>query len=279
MEFDRFREAADNIVAAMHFHQHRRALTDGLDIVLQMRAIRRADLAQLRARAAHDVGNAERPADLDEFAARNDDLLPERERGQRQQHSRRIVVDHGGGLRTGQFADQVLDQIVAIAAAATVQIELEVHRLRQRNGHGTHGFVGQDRAPEVRMEHRAREVEYGPQAASPSGGERAGDVGGNAHLAKRQGALSGLHAAPPGVERGTHGRQDPRASVFGDQRRNRRRRQHALDRWHTRHQPVQVVGGRVAHTASRLTRSGPEATTADWATHADSQLRSSADRA
>ncbi len=68
------REAADRVVARVHLHQQRRARADRVGVVRGMRAVRGADLDELRAGAAHDVGNAERAADLDQFAARDDAL-------------------------------------------------------------------------------------------------------------------------------------------------------------------------------------------------------------
>ena len=111
-----FGEAADRVVARMDLHQQRGSRADGFVVILQMRAVRRADFAQPGARAAHDVGNAKRAADLDQFAARHDHFLLRRQRGQREQHRGRVVVDDGGGFGAGQFADEVVDQVVAVAA-------------------------------------------------------------------------------------------------------------------------------------------------------------------
>ena len=58
-----------------------------------MRAIGRADLAEDGAALRHDLGNPERAADLDQLAARHDDLLAARERVQREQDGRGVVVD------------------------------------------------------------------------------------------------------------------------------------------------------------------------------------------
>ena len=46
-----------------------------------MRLVRRADLAQRAAALGHDLRNAERAADLDKLAARDDDLASAGERG------------------------------------------------------------------------------------------------------------------------------------------------------------------------------------------------------
>ena len=49
-------------------------------VVGQARAVGRADLDEARARRAHDVGDAERAADLHQLTARDDDLAPAGER-------------------------------------------------------------------------------------------------------------------------------------------------------------------------------------------------------
>jgi hypothetical protein len=70
-----------------------------------------------------------------------------RQRGDREQHRGRVVVDHGGGLGAGQRAQQLLDNAVAVAAAAGGQVVLEVvgaghHRqqvLQRAVGQQAHG--------------------------------------------------------------------------------------------------------------------------------------------
>ncbi|GEM_PF-3725708 len=74
--------------------------------------------------AGHDVGDAEGTADLDQLAAGNDAFLACAETVQGQQHGGGVVVDHGDGLGAGQFADQPFDEVVAVAALASGEIEL-----------------------------------------------------------------------------------------------------------------------------------------------------------
>ena len=82
----------------------------------------------------------------------------------RKQHRGRIVVDHGGRFSSGQFADELVDQIVAIAALAGVEIEFEVGGLRERLHDGLHGLVGQQCTAEVGMQHGAGQIENATQA-------------------------------------------------------------------------------------------------------------------
>ena len=68
----------------------------------EMGAVGGADLAQPRAGACHDVGQAERAADLDQLAARDDRLAPVGQRVQRQHQGAGIVVDGERRLGPGQ---------------------------------------------------------------------------------------------------------------------------------------------------------------------------------
>ena len=70
-------------------------------------AVRRPDLDESRARAREHVGDPEAVADLDQLAARDDDLAPLRERREREQHGRCVVVDDERGVGPGQAAEQV----------------------------------------------------------------------------------------------------------------------------------------------------------------------------
>ena len=88
---------------------------DGRLVVGGARAVRRAHLAQDRARLRHHVGHAEPAADLHQFAARDDHLAAGPERRQHQHRRGRVVVDDGGGLGAGQPAEQRLGVAVAMA--------------------------------------------------------------------------------------------------------------------------------------------------------------------
>ena len=95
---------------------------------------------------------------------RHHHFAPVRQRIEHQQHGGGIVVDHGGRLGPGQLAQQALDQIVAVAAPARVQVELQVGWRGQRAQHRGHGLVGQQRAAQVGVQHGAGQVVHGAQA-------------------------------------------------------------------------------------------------------------------
>ena len=74
------REAHDAVVRGMDLEDRAGALGEGGAVVGDPRAVRRADLDELRAGRGHDVRDPELAADLDQLAARDEDLLALRER-------------------------------------------------------------------------------------------------------------------------------------------------------------------------------------------------------
>jgi hypothetical protein len=107
-----------------------------------MRSVGGADLCQPAASARHDVGHAERTADLDQLAARDNDFAAFSERVQDQQHRRGVVVDQTRILGTGQTPQQTADMVVALAPLAPLEIEFKrggcahrcLHRGQRRFG-------------------------------------------------------------------------------------------------------------------------------------------------
>ena len=119
-------EAHHAVVRGVHLQEHAGIGADGVGVVLEMGAVGGADLAQGGAGAAHDVGDAELAADLDQLAARDDDLLAAGQALEREQHGGGAVVDHEGGLRAGEAPQQPLHVRVARAALLAGHVHLEV---------------------------------------------------------------------------------------------------------------------------------------------------------
>ncbi len=94
------READDAEVRLVHAQEHRRLGPDRALVVGGARAVRRPDLDEARARAREHIRDAEAVADLDQLAARDDDLAALRERGEREQDGRGVVVDDERGFGT-----------------------------------------------------------------------------------------------------------------------------------------------------------------------------------
>ena len=133
---------------------------DRIGVVAQVRAVRRADLAQPRAASQHDVGDAELAADLDQLAARDDDLAAVGQRLERQQHRGGVVVDDEGVLGAGQPAQQRLHVAVARAALLPGEVELEIGVGRARPPSSRSRASGLRSArPEVGVEHDALRVD------------------------------------------------------------------------------------------------------------------------
>ena len=177
------------VVGGVHAQHGARLRPERLRVVGRARAVGRADLAQPRARALDDLGDAEAVADLDQLTARDDDLAPAGLRREREHERGGAVVDAERRLGAGQLADQRGDVILARAAPARREIELEIRVARGDRLHVRERGLGQRRPAEVRVqddaggvEHRAqRGLERGPHAASQLGRE----VGGGCLLAAR----------------------------------------------------------------------------------------------
>ena len=91
-------EADDPEVRLVHAEQQRRLGADRALVVGRARPVRRPHLDEARAGAREHVRDAEAVADLDQLAARDDHLASLGERGEREQHRRRVVVDDERGL-------------------------------------------------------------------------------------------------------------------------------------------------------------------------------------
>ena len=128
------------------------------------RPVRRADLHEPRTGAREHVRNAETVADLDQLAARDDDVPALRQRGEGEEHCGGVVVDNERGFRARQPAQDRRDVILARAPRALRQVELEVRVAPRGIGDPLDGLLGQRRATEVGMDNHSRRVEHAPQA-------------------------------------------------------------------------------------------------------------------
>ena len=169
-----------------------------------MGAVGGADLAQHRAGAGHDVGNAEGAADLDQFAARDRHLAPERQRVEDQQHRGGVVVDHGGRLGAGDLAQQAGDVFVALAAPPGGEVEFQRGGGGKRLRGGGGGGRRQRCAAEIGVQHGAGQVEHralrGGEASGQCVGCRIQDVGaGGAGKAAPRAAPPARPAVPRSV--------------------------------------------------------------------------------
>ena len=129
---DRRGEADDAVVAGVHLEQRRRVRSDRRDGSRRRACDWSCRPREPRAALRHHLGHAERAADLDQLAARHHHLAALGQRVQRQQDGGGVVVDDERRLGAGERAQIVGDQVVAVAAPAGVEVELEVDGLAAR---------------------------------------------------------------------------------------------------------------------------------------------------
>ena len=137
------------------------------------RPVRRADLAQARARAGEHVGDAKAVADLDQLAARHEHLASLGQRGQREQHRRGVVVDDERALGAGQPAQQRRHVRLPRPARAVDEVVLEIGVAPCDVDHPVDRGLRQRRATEVRVDDHAGRVQHAAQLRTPRGRELA----------------------------------------------------------------------------------------------------------
>ena len=135
------------------------------------RPVRRADLDEPRTGACEDVRDPEAVADLDQLAARDDDVPALRQRGQGEEDCGGVVVDDERRFRACQPAQDRRDVILARAADALAQVVLEVRVAPRGIGDPLDRLLGQRRAAEIRVDDHACRVEHAPQARPPCVGK------------------------------------------------------------------------------------------------------------
>ena len=129
-----------------------------------MDAVGAAHFAQGGPTAFHDVGDAEAAADLDELTPGDDDFAAGAEGVHADEHGGGVVVDYEGGLRAGEFAEQLLHMAVAASAFAGGEVQFEVGVAPAGLEDGVHGFVREDGPAHIRMDDHAGRVEHASEA-------------------------------------------------------------------------------------------------------------------
>ena len=137
-------EAEDLVVARMDAEDGGGVLGDRPLVVTEMGLVRRAHLDELHAGGGHDLGQAERAADLDQLPAGDDHLAAGRHGVEHDRRGGGVVVDHGGRLGAGQLPQQLFDPLVAPRPLAGGRVGLEQRIAGQFFGDLPHGPLGQD---------------------------------------------------------------------------------------------------------------------------------------
>ena len=141
-------EPRDLEVARVYTEDRPGLLVDRAGVVACVSAVGGADLDELRARAPQHVRDAEAAADLDQLAARDDDLLARREGREGEQDRSGVVVHHDrilGGREVGKKARRVP---VPFPALSSDEVVFDAHRTRR----------GRDGGERARRERSAAEI-------------------------------------------------------------------------------------------------------------------------
>ena len=173
-ERDLVGEADDAVVARVHLEHQPGVCGQRALVVREVRLVRRADLDHPGAGLGHDVGDAERAADLDELPAGDDRLAAARERRDAEHDGGGVVVDRHRGLGAGEPAQQRLDVDVAAAALPALDVVLERRVAARDLGDRGGGRLGEHAAAEVGVHDDAGGVDDAAQRR-PRGERRAGD--------------------------------------------------------------------------------------------------------
>ena len=154
----------------MHAQQQPGLFVDGALVVGDAGAVGGAHLAQRGVRLRHHVGDAERPADFDQFAARDDHFAAFRQGVERQQHGGGVVVDDDGGDRgpraiilRQQLAKQTVDVDVALTTLAGCEIELQIGIAGSGLANVIQGVLRQRSASEIGVQDHAGGVDHRTQ--------------------------------------------------------------------------------------------------------------------
>ena len=148
----RRREAHHAVVGRVHLEDQSGLVPGRRPIVADPRPVGGADLGESGPGRREDVGDPELSADLDQFAARDEDLLAFGERGHRQQEGCGAVVHDHRRLRSGERGEQDLGVATALAAAAGLSIDLDVGVVAGGARRRSRCALGQRRAPQVRVQ-------------------------------------------------------------------------------------------------------------------------------
>jgi len=128
--------------------QHRGAVGDGLGVVIKAGAVGGANLDQAGAAQLHHVGEPERPPDLHQFAAGDDNLAAPGQGAEAEQEAGGVVVDND--CRVAQQGEEARPQAGgALAPVPGRKVVLEVEVAGGQIRHRRHRVRRQRAAAEV----------------------------------------------------------------------------------------------------------------------------------
>ena len=216
-------EALDAVVGRVDAEQEARLRADGVLVVLEVRAVRRPDLAEDRSRLLHHLRDPVLTADLHELAARDDDLRPCASAAEDDERRGGVVVHDRGSLAAREAPQERLDvplagralPRLAVGGEELVAPRVLLERLERGLGEGGTADVGvEDHPGGVHDAHEPRVAAAGDPLlgrGADGGGARGVPEG---HGADRPRGSSpapprGPGGPPPATPPGAH-RPDPR---------------------------------------------------------------------
>lgn len=129
-------------------------------IVLLMGTVCGSDLDQPRTGPRHDIRHPERATDLDQLPTGYDCTPAMSGKSvEDEQNGGGVVVDQRCVFRAGQLADQRTQMVVTFATLAAGHIEFERDGAAHCRRRSVNRSLCQHRAPKIRMQHSAGEVE------------------------------------------------------------------------------------------------------------------------
>jgi hypothetical protein len=112
-----------------------------------------------RAGPRHDVRQPEGAADLDQFAARDDRFAPAASAFNASTSAPALLLTASAASAPVSRRSHRATMVVALTAAAVVEIVFQARRRAHRFGGGGDRLLRQGRAAEIGMQHRAGQVE------------------------------------------------------------------------------------------------------------------------
>ena len=200
----------------MHLQDHGRVRRDRSHVVGEVRLVCGTDLHHGGVRLRHDVGDAKRPANFDELAARDDGLVTCGEFGKHHHDRRGVVVHSDCGLGAGERADELLAVGVPRAASHRVGVVFQRRIPACNLVYGLNGGGRENASPEVGVDDDAACVHDAPQGGAV---QRKKLHAGRAHNARngRVGIAPCKDSLPRFVDACAHGVADQVAgNAFGE---------------------------------------------------------------
>ena len=153
-------ESSDLEIRAVHLEQQFTVRRQRPVVIVGMGSVGGADFDDAGSGARHDVGDPERPADLDQLAAGDDRLAVARQRAEREQHRAGGIIHDQRIGRTRQLDEQITTVRVTGSTRPAAEVVFERRITARHAGERRDRGARQRRATEIRVEHDARRVDH-----------------------------------------------------------------------------------------------------------------------